>query len=240
MGKIVAIGGGDALEIHQEIVRLSGKTNPNLLFIPTASSDSTSYYEHIKSIYEDTLGCKTDVLYLLQKEVNLSVAEEKILSSDAIYVGGGNTLKMMRRWRYMGIDKILKIAYQNDVVLSGISAGAICWFSYGHSDSMSFYNPEDWDYVRVSGLGLVNMILCPHLDAEKRLQRFEEMVAKHKEIGIGLDNDAAIEIVGERFRIITARDDAAGYKVFKHRGQIVTETLKRNSEFEPLVNLLTK
>ena len=240
MGKIVAIGGGDALEIHQAIVSLSGKTNPNLLFIPTASSDSTSYYDHIRSIYEGTLGCKTDVLYLLQKTVNLSVAEEKILDSDAIYVGGGNTLKMMRRWRHLGIDNILKTAYHSDIVLSGISAGAICWFSYGHSDSMSFYNPEDWDYVRVTGLGLVNMIFCPHLDAEKRLQNFQEMVAKHKEIGIGLDNDVAIEIVGERFRIITARDGAGGYKVFKHRGKIVTEPLRRNSEFEPLANLLSK
>ena len=240
MGKIVAIGGGDALEIHQEIVRLSGKTNPNVLFIPTASSDSTPYYHHIRAIYEETLGCKTDVQYLLQKVVNLREAEEKILGSDVIYVGGGNTLKMMRRWRHLGIDNILKTAYESDIVLSGISAGAICWFSYGHSDSMSFYNPEDWDYVRVSGLGLVNMILCPHLDGEKRLQSFQEMVAKHKEIGIGLDNDAAIEIVGERFRIITTRDNAAGYKVVKHRGKIVTETLRRNSEFEPLVNLLSK
>ena len=240
MGKIVAIGGGDALEIHQEIVRLSGKTNPNVLFILTASSDSTPYYDHFRATYEGVLGCKTDVLYLLEQASNAKTAEEKILGSDAIYVGGGNTLKMMRRWRHLGINKILNAAYRNDIVLSGISAGAICWFGYGHSDSMSFYNPDDWDYVRVSGLGFINMILCPHLDGEKRLQSFQEMVAKHKEIGIGLDNDAAIEIVGERFRIITSRDDAAGYKVFKHRGKIVTEILRRNSEFEPLVNLLSK
>ena len=65
----------------------------------------------------------------------------KIMSSDIVYVGGGNTLLMMRIWRRFGLDKVLKGAYEAGIVLAGISAGSICWFDSGHSDSMSFYNP---------------------------------------------------------------------------------------------------
>ena len=63
------------------------------------------------------------------------------------------TLLMMRVWRRLGVDALLKAAYEKGTVLSGISAGAICWFDSGHSDSMSFYNPGDWNYINVKGLG---------------------------------------------------------------------------------------
>ncbi|PYY11819.1 MAG: hypothetical protein DMG69_03045 [Acidobacteria bacterium] len=59
--------------------------------------------------------------------------------------GGGNTLQMMRVWRRLGVDKSLKSAYENGTLLSGISAGSICWFDSGHSDSMSFSNPRNWN-----------------------------------------------------------------------------------------------
>jgi putative intracellular protease/amidase len=80
---------------------------------------------------------------------------EKDLSADIIYVGGGNTLQMMRVWRRFGVDKLIKSAYESGTVLSGISAGSICWFDSGHSDSMSFYNPRKWKYTNVRGLGLI-------------------------------------------------------------------------------------
>jgi len=77
------------------------------------------------------------------------------MSSDIVYVGGGNTLLMMRIWRRFGLDKVLKGAYEAGIVLAGISAGSICWFDSGHSDSMSFYNPRNWKYINVKGLGLM-------------------------------------------------------------------------------------
>ncbi len=70
-----------------------------------------------------------------------------------------------RIWRRLGVDKLLKSAYENGAGLSGISAGAICWFDSGHSDSMSFYNPRKWEYIKVRGLGLINGVLCPHCNS---------------------------------------------------------------------------
>ena len=79
-----------------------------------------------------------------------------ILGADIVYIGGGNTLAMMKRWRELGIDKLLKIAYKRDIVLSGLSAGSICWFKQGLSDSRRFRNPKA-DLIKVTGIGLINI-----------------------------------------------------------------------------------
>lgn len=154
---IVAIGGGEirtrgTAPIDREIIRLSNKKNPKLLFIPTASSDSESYWKHVQEHFGTFLKCKTDVLFLIKERPAKAQIRKKILSADVIYVGGGNTLQMMRLWRRLGVDRLLISAYENGTVLSGISAGSICWFDSGHSDSMSFYNPQKWKYINVRGL----------------------------------------------------------------------------------------
>jgi dipeptidase E len=75
---------------------------------------------------------------------------------------------MMRIWRRLGVDKVLKGAYEAGIVLAGISAGSICWFDSGHSDSMSFYNPRNWKYINVKGLGLIHGVHCPHYNRMTR------------------------------------------------------------------------
>ena len=101
MGKIIAVGGGDmreaeTLPIDQEVVELTGKARPKALFIPTANYDSVEYWEGFQRTYGVQLGCETAVLYLLKLTPSRAELEESILSADLIYVGGGNTLKMMR------------------------------------------------------------------------------------------------------------------------------------------------
>ena len=148
MGKIVAIGGGvlrdgESDSIDSFILELSGKENPRALFIPTASYDSPEYTETFTEVFGE-LGCSIDVLNLLGRNPSEDELRSKILSPDIIYVGGGNTLKMMRRWRRLGVDGFIRQAWEAGAVLSGVSAGAICWFDWGHSDSMASYNENDW------------------------------------------------------------------------------------------------
>src|SRR5438046_671605 len=104
---IVAIGGGKirtrgTAPIDREIIRLSNKKNPRLLFIPTASSDAELYWRRVQEYFGGYLKCKTDVLFLIQERPSKSEIRKKILSADIVYVGGGNTLKMMRLWRRLG------------------------------------------------------------------------------------------------------------------------------------------
>ena len=136
MGKLVCIGGGEVprmkdgvrlpyetREIDEEIVRLSNKKNPNLLFIGTASSHSEEYFSVIKKIFED-LGCTVSNLDLLGKDIDIETVKEDIFGTDIIYVGGGNTKFMLEKWRELGVDKILQQAYEKGIVCSGLSAGS--------------------------------------------------------------------------------------------------------------------
>ena len=249
MGKLVAIGGGEmaggeSLAIDKQIASLTGKNRPRALFIPTASGDSREYWKVFQNVYGTELGCETDVLYLLGVSPTKEELEQKILSADLIYVGGGNTLKMMKRWRRLGVDSILRDAYGRGIVLSGLSAGCICWFSWGHSDSMAFYHPESWRYVRVKGIGLIDILCCPHFDSEtagvKREQDFRQMVRKHSDVAVAIDNRCALEVVDDTYRIISLQADAGVYKLTKRRGELSTRRIEQKKEYEPIAGLLQR
>jgi dipeptidase E len=247
MRAIVAIGGGQirtrgTAAIDREIIRLSGKKHPRLLFLPTASSDAERYWIHVRNYFGNFLECKTDVLYLIQEPPSPAEARKKILSADIVYVGGGNTLMMMRVWRRLGVDKLLKSAYRAGTVLCGISAGAICWFDSGHSDSMSFYDPKHWKYVNVKGLGLMPGIHCPHYNSRTlgipRRAHFREMIDKVGGIGIALENNCAIEFLDSKFyRIITSRSYAGAYKVLRRGGRVVAERIRQEKHWAPIRTL---
>ena len=247
MGKLVAIGGGhiatgETLSIDKEVIALTGKDRPRALFIPTASSDSKEYWEVFRAVYGKRLGCETDVLYLLGVNPTAQELEERILSADLVYVGGGNTLKMMRRWRRLGVDRVLHEAWRRGIVLSGLSAGCICWFSWGHSDSMAFYRPEDWQYVRVKGMGLVDALACPHYDSEtagvRREDDFQAMVRRHSDVGIAIDDRCALEVVDGAYRVITSRAAAGAYTLTKRRGGLAIRRIEQKAGYEPIAGLL--
>ena len=241
--KIVAIGGGElgtgeTLPIDRRIVELTAVSRPKALFIPTASSDSTEYAATFTHIYGNTLGCETETLALLNDPPPFERIAATIADADLIYVGGGNTLKMMKRWRALGVDRLLAEAAARNTVLCGLSAGALCWFRYGHSDSLSFYHPEDWDYIRVKCLGLLPFTACPHYDGEGRDRSFRAMIAKQGGIGIALDDCAAFEVIDDRYRILTCRAGAGAHRVERVRGTAVQTPIPVRSEFQPLGDLL--
>ena len=243
--KIVAIGGGEmrnseTLDIDRQIVELTGKSQPKALFIPTASGDPDGYIESFEKIYGEKLDCETRCLKLIQNPPDYEEMSALILDSDLIYVGGGNTYRMMKIWRRLGLDRVLREAASRGIVLSGLSAGAICWFRFGHSDSRSFSGQSAWEYIRVSGLGFVDALYCPHYHAEKREASLSQMISKRGGLAIACDNNAAVEIVGDTYRVLASAENARAYKIFKHKGKIVTEQLSRSEAYKPLEILLTK
>lgn len=246
MGNIVAIGGGDLSTLATEpidrtIIELSGKSSPHALFIPTASSDSVEYWETFDRAYRVAYGCATDVLYLLGPTPDPSEVARKIERADIIYVGGGNTLKMMRRWRRLRVDALLRDAHARGAVLCGVSAGAICWFDSGHSDSMSFYHPDDWDYIAVTGMGLVKGLSCPHYNGETagvpRRQSFHDMVRKKSGIGIAIDNDCALAFVDDGYKVLSAAPDASVYTLFVRNGEFTERRIEAAEGYMPVSNL---
>lgn len=249
MKKIVAMGGGEigrpgysieTTQIDKEIIRLTGKKNPKLLFIPTASLDSESYYEIVKKYFGKKLGCKVDVLYLIKEKPSRKEIEKKVFGSDIVYVGGGDTLKMMQVWKKNGVDKILKQAHEKGIVLSGLSAGSICWFKWGNSDSKKLANPNA-DSIKVSGLGFINALHCPHYDIEKnRKVDLKKMMKKTSGVAIAIDNCCAIEIINDEYRIISSKPSAKAYKVYWKGGKYYEEIIKKEKDFKLLKDLLKK
>jgi dipeptidase E len=245
MAKIVAIGGGEimnreTLSIDREIMKFSGKKKPRLLFIPTASRDAEGYVTNIQKYFDKELGCVVDVLFVTKNSPKKRFLEEKILGADIIYVGGGNTLFMMMRWRKLGIDRILRKALKKDVVLCGISAGSICWFNSGNSDSRKFTSGSK-KLIKVMGLGFIDAVHCPHYDVEKfRKKDLKRMMKKDKHVAIALENNCALQIHNDTYRIITSDENARAYKVYWDNGEYYENIIEYERKFRPLTYLLKK
>ena len=242
--KIVAIGGGEigrpgydieTESIDREIIKLTGKKHPKLLLIPTASGDSPTYPEVVNKYFGQKLGCQVDVLYLLNGKSSRAEVERKIMDADIVYVGGGNTLKMLKIWRKLGVDELLRQAGERGTILSGVSAGAICWFKYGNSDSLGKNN-----LIKLSGLDFVPLMACPHYDGEKsRRPSLMRMIREKGGISIALENCSAIEIVNNTYRILTSNSKARAYRVYRLNGKAIEEALPIQKEFRSLAELLS-
>jgi dipeptidase E len=249
MKKIVTIGGGgigkpgypvETTKIDKELIRLTGKKSPMVLFIPTASSDSEDYYENIKKHFGKRLECKTDVLWLIKEKPSRKVIRKKIMSADIVYVGGGNTQKMLQVWKSYKMYKIFKEALGQGVVLSGLSAGSICWFSGGISDSRRFNNPKA-GLIKVTGLGFIPALHSPHYDVEKdRRPGLKKIMKNTSGVAIAIDNCCAVEFVDDAYRVISSKPKAKAYKVYWKTGKYHEEVLLKTKEFKPLSDLLVK
>jgi dipeptidase E len=248
MRKLIAAGGGDnnpgdfptkgVFAFDEEIVTLAGRKKPRLLFIPTATKDWEGYIDAVEKYFGGRLGCRVDVLRVVSERPSADAIKGKILNADIIYVGGGNTLFLIRKWKQLGIDKLLRQAYARGAVMSGLSAGAICWFRYGTSDSRMLTDPIFKDYIRVSGLGWFDLTLSPHhFKEKKRKSALIKHIRKHGGVGLALDDYAAVEILDNRFRIITAKPFAKAFKAYKRHGEVVYEELPKNT-FLPLAKLV--
>ena len=174
---IVAIGGGGfgrtlgSLHIEKYIISLVSKKRPKVCFIPTASGDSSLYKLNFYRAFSK-LDCLTSHIDFFSRTENL---DEKILSQDIIYVGGGNTKSMLAVWKEWNLHNILQNAYEKGIVMSGVSAGAICWFEKGITDSYA----ENLSILEC--LGIVSGIACPHFDEEKEREPYVNDLIK-KEI----------------------------------------------------------
>lgn len=228
MGKIVAIGGGELSKgetyiLDKYIVELACKSNPKLLFIPTASKDNEGYIERIHE-YFGKLGCSVESLCLITKQYTDEEIRNRILNADIIYVGGGDTLRMIDKWKGYKVDLYLKEAYEKGIVLSGISAGSICWFEFGHSDSDFFINQNEWEYIKVQGLGLIQAGHCPHYNQEGR-ESFDQMMGGESMLGIALEDQTAFVEIDGKYTILKANKASKVYLLKNSNGILQKQEL---------------
>ncbi len=242
-GTVFAIGGGGfadpkkRLVLDRELFRLSGKTHPRMLVIPTASGDKEPQWQLLH--FGGRLGCRIDVLNLLHEKPSLQELRKRILGADIIFVGGGNTYRMLKIWKRRGVDRILKEAYQRGKVLAGISAGAICWFQHGNSDSRKKH-PKDKTLIRVSGMSWLDGFLCPHYDSEPHRQlSLKNMMRKSSEVAIALEDFCGIEVSNGAYRIV-AEPGKKAYRIFWQGGKYYREVILQATKWASFHHLVHK
>ena len=176
-----------------------------MLWVPTAVGDDASVTEWFYEAFESRADLNTLSTFPWPPE-NL---RELILSQDAICVCGGNTANMLAIWRVHAIDQYLREAWEQGIVLWGQSAGMICWFEAGVTDS---FGPE---LAGMDCLGFLPGSACPHYDGEERRRpRFHELIAAGLPEGIAADDGVALHYVGTELReAVTCRPGAAAYRV---------------------------
>ncbi len=171
---IIAIGGGDlrqkeTLKIDGAIASLAkkraGEKRAYALFIGTASHDSMPYYNTFHKTYTGELGLKTDCALTVYGEMDYDKIKGKFEKADMIYVGGGDTLYMIEKWRESGIYDLIIDAYNRGVIISGLSAGGICWFSDMFTDSEMVDKSGAYSFAK--GMGIVKGCACPHYNERK-------------------------------------------------------------------------
>lgn len=229
---IIGFHGIETTGIDKAIVELTKKEKPKALFIPTASWDSAGYCASFKKQYGDALGCKVSNLLLLS-DLTREEIETSILQADLIYVGGGNTKFMQETWERKGVLPLLKKAYEKGVILSGLSAGANCWFEKSSTDS--FLTEEDKiDFEKakeklaiIDDLGYLKGIFCPHyLKESYRRPAFLYQLQKIDTIAYGVDNNAALLFVDEKLEKILRSDaKSKAFKIISKSGTVTEEEI---------------
>jgi dipeptidase E len=185
---------------------LTGKERPRLLLVPTASSEPA----HVILDFYEELRDRADVSHLSFFPWPPEDLRSLVLAQDAIYVGGGNTVNMLAIWRAHGFDAALRDAWEAGVVLCGVSAGMICWFEAGVTDS---FGPQ-LEGLR-DGLGFLTGSACPHYDGEERRRPvYQKLVTEGFPPGVAADDLVGLHYVGtELAEAVTSSEGSSAYRV---------------------------
>jgi dipeptidase E len=223
--RIVPLGGGGfSMEprnprLDKWLLSLTRRRRPRVLFLPTGSGDASSYVRRFHRAFSKHR-CEAAHLSLFDRSA--ADPREAILSSDLIYVGGGNTANLLAIWRVHGVDKALRDAWYDGVVLCGVSAGAICWFEAGVTDS---FGPRLQPLH--GGLGILSGSFCPHYDSAPRRPAYHRFLTRGElPPGYAADDGAAILFEGTAIAdVVRSRRGVAAYRVARRMNAAVEETL---------------
>jgi dipeptidase E len=215
--QLIALGGGGfSMEenpaLDEYVLAQSPAEEPAVAFIPTASGDAEGYIERFYAAFSE-LPCRPSHLSLFSRTPDL----RELLAQDILYVGGGNTKTMLGVWREWGLPEVLREAWASGVILAGVSAGAICWFEQGLTDSFAgALRPLEC-------LGFLAGSCCPHYDGDpERRPTYHEMQRSGGLLpGLAIDDSVAVHFVNDEIhRVVASRPGVTAYRVGKQEGAV--------------------
>lgn len=221
--QIITVGGGGFSTgsepgMDEYILAQACVDAPKIGFIGTASGDDKAY---IKKFYDrfSPLDCTPSHLELFRRTGSIS---DWVHHQDIIFIGGGNTKSMLAVWNTWDLQKHLRCALENGIVLAGISAGAICWFDTGITDSIAD------DLTAIDCLGFLSGSCCPHYSLEvDRKPTYFNMIEKRKIVpGFAIDDGACIHFVdGLPQRVISGSNSTSAYSVSIIDGKVIEQPI---------------
>jgi peptidase E len=222
--QILAMGGGGFsmepknLKLDKYLLSLIEKPKPKVCFVGTASGDAESYIERFYESF-NTLDCETSHLSLYKAPIG--DLREYVMDKDIFYVGGGNTRNLIALWEEWKLDQYLREAYEVGKVMAGISAGSICWFEQGVTDSVP------GKLLNLECLGFLKGSNCPHYDGEpERRGAYHQLLAEGMKPGFACDDGvAALFVDGELVKFVSSREQAKAYEV-KYDVQVIEEAIE--------------
>ncbi len=222
--QIVAMGGGGfSMEpanplLDDYVLRLTGAARPRVAFLGTASGDSAVYADRFRWVFQAPRARAT-VISTFQRSGDLRHA---VLAQDVIYVGGGNTVNLLAIWRAHGLDRILRDAWRRGIVLAGVSAGALCWFEGGTTDSYGPIAP-----LR-DGLAFLIGSFSPHYDGEgDRRPVHRKAIERGLPDGYAADDGAAAHFVRRRLEAcVASRPHAKVWRLERHGKKVVEAAME--------------
>ena len=222
---IVPFGGlrptpGRTHPIVNYLLELAGKPRARICFLPTATGDSPAT---LVAMYSRFPAPRAERTHLELFGRTVKDVRSMLLEQDIIYVGGGNTVNLLAVWRAHGVDEVMREAWENGVILTGGSAGSLCWYECGTTDSFDLFELARLD----DGLGFLPGSHCPHYDGEPQRRPFyHSLIAGGFRGGIAIDDDAAVRYDGvEVAEVLSARAGATAYRVEKVGDQVVETPL---------------
>jgi len=227
--KLFAYGGEFDRGFIKYVASLTGKNNPKVCFLPTATGDAPGY---VMRWFENCAGLP--IMPYVQRSFISSYSqqqsfEEVFISMDAILVGGGNTLNMMAIWKAQGMDIALRKAYENGVVLGGGSAGSLCWFEQGTTDS------RPGKLTTVEGLGLIRGSHSPHYDGEgeRKPLYISKIKSGEYKSGYACDDKAGIYFENENVKQVVSLDQKSNAYFVSLAGGEVKESILQKTVLPP-------
>jgi peptidase E len=230
-GQIVALGGGGfSMEpenplLDDFVLSLPRRKRPRVCFIPTASADSSMYIARFYRAFATRCHATDLTLFdppgLPRQPPRSADLAAFVAQQDIFYVGGGNTAHLLAIWRAHGLDGLLRRAWRDGAVLTGISAGMLCWFEAGLTDSFGGLHRLN------DGLGFIRGSACPHYDGEpERREAYRQIIASGAPPGYAVEDGVALHFVGRRLReVVSSRPNAAAYRVALRGSNVIEKRL---------------
>jgi dipeptidase E len=223
--QILALGGGGfSMEagntlLDDHALALAGVECPQVCFLPTASGDADHYIVRFYRAFAAGR-CRPSHISLFRRDGGATDLAAHLLQQDLVYVGGGSLVSLLGTWAAHGIDLMLRAAWEQGVVMAGLSAGSLCWFDH----AITAFHGES---RRVRGMGFLPYSNAVHYDAKpERRTAFLAAIADGMPPGYGTGDGAALHFIDhELARVVASRPQARAYHVAPDGGDVIETEL---------------